>query len=300
MSIIKNNKNYGTRVKIEEIQPNPFSEYLTGHYMVSQASNAFKILKNTNNISGWRFKGDNNWETPATTISVNGYGMIEIEFNLTNNTVIKSGQFRDVQNLVKIDFPSTITTIEGSAFFNAGLMEFPVFTNVTSIGDDCFYSCIFNYMDYTINDNVNRSGWNLKSMNFHGNSNFGEKMYVNGVVYRIYKKFTQNGELDFSNGIGGLPIYKWRPYGEGYKWNLATMKFPATLTHVTGRAFQQCTITDLYFYGTTPPICETYDDQGIFYSSNITNIYVPASALTAYQNSADFADVVSKLQAIPE
>lgn len=298
MPIKKNNKDYGTRVRIEEIQPNPYSEYLTGTYTVTAPSDSFKILNGTSGISGWRYKGATTWETPVTTISVTTYGLIEIEFNLTNNTSIPNSVFRDCNRLVKIQFPSTITTIGSSSFFNTGLIELPNLKNVTSIGSDCFYNCVFNYVDYTINDNVNRSGWNLKSMNFSDTSLIFNKLYVNGTVFRAIKRWTQGDNVDLTNGIDGLPIYKWYAYGGSYQWKLNSIKFPATLTNITGRAFQSCTITDLYFYGTTPPVCDIYDSQGIWYNSNITNIYVPAEALTTYQNSSDFADVASKIQAM--
>ena len=44
---------------------------------------------------------------------------------------------------------------------------------------------------------------------------------------------------------------------------------------------------------------QTGDSDDIWSGSNITNIYVPSAALTAYQNSPAFADVASKIQAMP-
>ena len=88
-------------------------------------------------------------------------------------------------------------------------------------------------------------------------------------------------------------------YAGHLRYNLNSLKFPTTLQYLGGWAFRFCTVTDLYFYGTTPPACIPFVGFNIWADSNITNIYVPAEALTAYQNSPDFADVVAKIQAMP-
>ena len=296
MSIIKNNKNYGTKVMVEKIEPSPFTPYLTATYMVYEPSNSFKILDSTSNIAGWRFKGDTTWETTSTTIEVTGYGLIEIEFDLTDNTTISSYQFQYNNNLVKVEIPSTITTIGDWAFAWTKLSNLFDLSNVTNLGMGAFYSNNISGLDYTINNNVSRSGWDSKCMANMWNK-FVNKIYVNGTVYCTLANVPNNSNIDFSNGIDGLPIYKWYILLDSK--TLDSLKFPATLTNITGRAFSNCTITDIYFYGTTPPVSDDYDNEGIWYGSNITNIYVPAEALTAYQNSPAFADVVSKIQAMP-
>ena len=296
MSIIKNNKNYGTKVMVEKIEPSPFTPYLTATYMVYEPSNSFKILDSTSNIAGWRFKGDTTWETTSTTIEVTGYGLIEIEFDLTDNTTISSYQFQYNNNLVKVEIPSTITTIGDWAFAWTKLSNLFDLSNVTNLGMGAFYSNNISGLDYTINNNVSRSGWDSKCMANMWNK-FVNKIYVNGTVYCTLANVPNNSNIDFSNGIDGLPIYKWYILLDSK--TLDSLKFPATLTNITGRAFSNCTITGIYFYGTTPPVSDDYDNEGIWYGSNITNIYVPAEALTAYQNSPAFADVVSKIQAMP-
>lgn len=326
MSIIRNNKNYGIETKkmpvnnqnktinangtytadqgydglgtvTVDVQPQGV-QYLTGYYMVTEASNSFKILNNTNNISGWRFKGDTNWETPSTTISVTNYGLIEIEFNLTDSSIISSGQFRECSTLVKIELPASITTIGGSCFFGAGLIDYPDMTNVTTTGDNIFYMCPIKSMGLTINDNVTRN-YNDYTFNGFDQTKVIDKVYVNGAVYVALFYTQNNGHIDFTNGFDGLPIYKWFMYGGHMRYNLNSLKFPSTLQYLGGLSFRNCTVTNLYFYGTTPPECIPFEGNNIWSGSNITNIYVPASALTAYQNSADFADVASKIQAMP-
>lgn len=325
MSIIKNNKTYGVETKkmpannqnksinangeytaddgydglgtvTVNVQPETV-QYVTAQYKVYEASNSFKILNNTNNISGWRFKGDTTWETPSTTISVTNYGLIEIEFNLTDSSVISDSQFNGVSNLVSIAFPKTLTTINGNAFDASGLKQYPNLEYVTTMGAHCFWLCGIDIIDFTINDNVTRN-YNDYCFNGFDAAKIKNKIYVNGTVYYALQNMPNGVDVDFTNGIDGLPIYKWFMYAGHLRYNLNSLKFPATLQYLSGLAFKDCTVADLYFYGTTPPACIPFDGSNIWSGSNITNIYVPAEALTAYQNSADFADVVSKIQAM--
>lgn len=295
MSVIKNNKTYGIRVKIEEVQPNPFADYLTCIYQVQQPSDSFSILENTNNISGWRYKGETEWRTPETTIQVTTSGLIEIEFNLTDNTLIDTNQFRDC-NVRKAILTPTITTINANAFFRCGLYEFPNLDNVTYIGDDCFYAYYARYVDYVINDSTDRTNWSQKTFNTYIKTGT-TKIYVNGDLYSINSRY---GELDLRNGIDGLPIYRWR-LGNMWESNLSVLRLPDTLTSIKAFGFNNSTITDLYFYGTVPPTEEPRIDADYFTpftGCNVTNIYVPAASVDAYKANTAFQDVVDKIQAM--
>ena len=275
--------------------------YLTATYFVSNPSNSFKILNSTTNIAGYRIKGSTNWETPATTITASNYGELVIEYNLTDNTTLQGNQFRDCTDLVKIEFPASITTIGDECFWHTGLIDYPDMTYVTTAGDRLFFNCRIKSMGLTINDNVTRNYANGVFNGFDF-TDVIDKVYVNGKVYIALFHTENNGDVDLTNGIDGLPFDTWCMYGGHMHYTLNSLKFPSTLQYLSGLCFNSCTITDLYFYGTTPPQAipfQTGDSDDIWSGSNITNIYVPASALTAYQNSADFADVASKIQAMP-
>lgn len=300
MSVIKNNKAYGIKVKIEEIQPNPFPEYLTVGYKVINNPDTFQIISNTDYISGWRYKGETEWRTPVAEITVNDYyGIINIEFNLVDNTKISDSMFREISGsrITEVELPASVTTIEDGAFFKCGYMGMPNLQNVTSIGDDTFYSVgVFEKSDYILNNSVDYSGWKVKCFNANfkvwwNKLNAPYNCYVNGDVYNVR---VDSQDIDLTNGINGLPIYRFRAFI--LNTSLNSIKFPATLTSIVDSAFNEATITDLYFYGTTPPVSELYDDGNIWKGSNITNIYVPSAALTAYQNSPAFADVASIIQ----
>lgn len=274
--------------------------YLTATYFVSNPSNSFKILDTTTNIAGWRVKGASNWETPATTITVSNYGELVIEFNLTDNTTLEARQFSGCTNLVKIEFPTSITTIGEYCFFYSGLIDYPDMTYVTTAGGGLFFGCPIKSMGLTINDNVTR---NYANGVFNGfdYTDVIDKVYVNGKVYVALFHTENNGDVDLTNGIDGLPFDTWCMYGGHMHYTLNSLKFPTTLQYLSGLAFIRCTITDLYFYGTTPPQAipfETGGSDDIWSGSNITNIYVPSAALSDYQNSSAFADVASKIQAM--
>lgn len=272
--------------------------YLTATYFVPNPTNSFKILDTTTNIAGYRIKGASTWETPATTIAVSNYGELVIEFNLTDNTTLQARQFRGSSSLVKIEFPTSITTIGDECFWSTGLIDYPDMTYITTAGERLFFNCRIKSIGLTINDNVTRNYANGVFNGFDF-TDVKDKVYVNGKVYIALFHTENNGDVDLTNGIDGLPFDTWCMYGGHMHYTLNSLKFPSTLQYLSGLAFISCTITDLYFYGTTPPQAipfQTGDSDDIWSGSNITNIYVPSAALTAYQNSPAFADVASIIQ----
>ena len=274
--------------------------YLTATYFVSNPSNSFKILNSTTNIAGYRIKGASTWETPTTTITASNYGELVIEYDLTDNTTLQGNEFKYCSDLVKIEFPTSITTIGDECFYNTGLIDYPDMTYITTAGDRLFFNCPIKSMGLTINDNVTR---NYANGVFNGfdRTDVIDKVYVNGKVYIALFHTENNGDVDLTNGIDGLPFDTWCMYAGHMHYTLNSLKFPSTLQYLSGSAFERCTITDLYFYSTTPPEwipLETGSTNDIWNGSNITNIYVPAAALSDYQNSSAFANVVSKIQAM--
>lgn len=278
-----------------------YPTYLTATYFVPNPTNSFKILYTTTNIAGYRIKGATTWETPATTITVSDYGELVIEYDLTDNTTLEGNQFRTCTDLVKIVFPTSITTIGDECFRDTGLIDYPDMTYVTTTGERLFFNCRIKSIGLTINDNVTRNYANGVFNGFDF-TDVIDKVYVNGKVYIALFHTENNGDVDLTNGIDGLPFDTWCMYGGHMHYTLNSLKFPSTLQYLSGLCFNSCTITDLYFYGTTPPQAIPFqygDSDDIWSGSNITNIYVPAASLTDYQNSPAFADVVSKIQAMP-
>lgn len=284
MSIIKNNKNYGTRVKVEAVQPVTFPEYLTVTYVVPEADANFKILNTTDNISGYRIKGATVWETPATTINVTAANVpaLVLEFNLADNTKVADYQFNMITNVCKVELPATVTTLSRSCFFNCRcLAELPNLTNVTNIGRDVFYSVPIIESTYVIDDNKQRTWTGTQGIKC---SNYG---YVNGTLFAYMNGSFENAltpnnhSIDWSDGIDGLAISRLNL--SLYRYTLPTVKFPSTLATYNGEPLSQCNITDVYFYGTTPPRAENNDSK-FFRNCTVTgSIYVPSGSVDAYK-----------------
>lgn len=292
MSIIKNNKNYGTKVKIEEVHPSPFPEYLTAHYIASEPNANFQILNSTSNVSGWRFKGDTVWQTPATTINLTTVGSPVIEFQLTDNTQLAASMFDGCTYLCKVELPASITTLNGFTFGHCDNLMYVNLDNVLNIAGECFYgskSC--NFGTLVINDNTTRN-WYLP----HSVTN--SYVYVNGTIQLCMENnaLYRGKSFDFSNGIDGLTITSWKAYWDFC--NIPVMKFPATLQAIGQTSFFGITFGDLYFYGTTPP-STIGNDNTPFEGTTATHIYVPAESVAAYQASPTFAKVAQYITAMP-
>ena len=80
--------------------------------------------------------------------------------------------------------------------------------------------------------------------------------------------------------------------------SLTTLTIPASVTSIGGNAFWKCTsMQEYHFLSTTPPIL---GNDYVF--NNIPAncvIYVPASAVTAYQTANNWSDYASYIQAEP-
>lgn len=321
MSIIRNNKTYGIETKkmpannqnktitangeytadagydglgtvTVNVQPQGV-QYVTAHYLVSAPSNSFSIFYTTSGVSGYRVKGASTWETPTTAIAVTTTGELEIEFQLTDPTTIPESMFSQNNNLFRVELPTTVTTIRNSAFYNCKNNLVVDLENITKIYENPFYGAKTGYGKVVVNDNIQRDWGDISQITTSA------YVYCNGVLYG-FKSFEQKYRdlvMDFSNGIDGLPITKWRAYIDF--GSIPEIKFPSTLTHIGQYTFYGITFGDMYFYGTTPPATIGNDGTPFEGGTTVTHIYVPAESVAAYQASPTFAKVASAITAMP-
>lgn len=279
-------------VNVQESAP----QYLTATYLATAPSNSYLIVYETSNVNGWRFKGDLNWETAASTITVNSASSFEIEFDLIDDTKIGGAMFQNT-NLIDVKLPSTITTIEYSAFYNSNISKVPNLTNVTELQNDVFTYTIMRSGNVVIDDNVTRN-YNLFA--FYNNQNWDINngyVYVNGsLLYFPLEKYAATNNIDLSNGIDGLSVTKF--YSSYQYKTINTVKLPSTLTDIGDAIFYYSTIDSVYFYGTTPPTFSSRGYNDLFYGSNISHIYVPQGSLSAYQNAyylSNYTSIISEI-----
>ena len=277
---------------VVNVDVNPYPSYLTVHYTVPEPNANFKILNNTNNIAGYRVKGATTWETPATTMNVTVNGTLVLEFNLTDNTKIVEEQFFMVFNVCKVELPATVTTLEDFCFNNCRCMtEFPRLDNVTSIGENVFYSTPILVSKYVINDNVSRS---INPGAIYNNSNAvkaTDYIYINGIIHQYMNGSFENvvrigSTLDLSNGIDGLPVTGWMPKYDSKTFT--SIKFPSTLQYINEGLFSWCDITEVYFYCSTPPTI-LGSGSGPFQGSTPQTIYIPNGSMAAYTADAPWS-----------
>ena len=291
MSIIKNNKNYGTKVKIVEVEPSPFSDYLTVYYYAPTATDSFKIAHHANNITGYRIKGTQEWLTPPNpfAIQVANAGLFAVEYRLDDNTEIETEQFLEYG--YDVEFPSTITTLNGDAFM--GWSDFPIEyigNNITTIGAGALSS--LNRM-IVIDDNrnytVDKSAFNTNILT-----------YINGALYGIPEGI--NGQnidiMDYSNGIEGLgTITKWYKQFDYYA-HKTMIKFPSTITEITDNVLGSETNVSFVFFGN--PVPPTVNGEGNVFNNDRMKIYVPDASVNAYKQATGFTNVASRIYPVSD
>lgn len=322
MSIIRNNKNYGIETKkmpvnnqnktinangtytadqgydglgtvtvdVPDVQ---WPTYLTVTYVATDPTDNFQILNNTTGIDSYRIKGTQTWLSPSMSILVSNAGEVVIEYQLIDRTTIP-GVFNGITTISKVEIPSGVTTISGDGFYGcSNLVSIAPLTNLINVPWGVFHFTKVGFDKLYLDGNRNWQCTNIAYTPYY--------VLVDGRLFAYMNMNNQSPTVvDFSNGIDGHTITEVRcnfMSWDGVKWNPSVIKFPSTLTTFDIYQFGDCTIGDVYFYGTTPP--STFEST-IFSGATITgHIYVPAEAVSDYQNSGYFSDVADKIQAMP-
>lgn len=355
MSIIRNNKNYGTELRYQEpnledksittngeytadqgydglgtvtvnVQPNltpmtatqnhrtyypqgqwqgyssvtvdvpdvQWPDYLTVTYVATDPTDNFQILNNTTGIDSYRIKGTQTWLSPSMSILVSNAGEVVIEYQLIDRTTIP-GVFNGITTISKVEIPSGVTRVDGEGFNGCNnLVSIAPLTNLTYVPSG-FINFTKVAFDKLYLDNGNRN-WNCNDIAYTA-----YYALVDGRLFAYMNMDNQSPTVvDFENGIDGHTISEiwctFRSKGQNM-WNPSVIKFPSSLTNFSGYNMWGCTIGDVYFYSTTPP---TTNENTVFNGATITgHIYVPAEAVSDYQNSGYFSDVADKIQAMP-
>lgn len=79
---------------------------------------------------------------------------------------------------------------------------------------------------------------------------------------------------------------------------LTSLDLPSTITTIGSAAFASCTsLTGITIRAINPPVLQSYN---AFNDTNNCPIYVPAESVEAYKTATNWANLASRIQAIPE
>ncbi len=110
--------------------------------------------------------------------------------------------------------------------------------------------------------------------------------------YGTFSQFTGLTEVNLHEGITKIGAAAFLECS-----SLPEITIPSTVTRIEQWAFADCPLLkDMTCLATTPPDISGGGDAGF---SNLTNIYVPAASVSAYQSASVWSNYASKIQAIP-
>ncbi|GHT19491.1 hypothetical protein AGMMS4957_03850 [Bacteroidia bacterium] len=175
------------------------------------------------------------------------------------NSVISIGEraFRDCSGLISVTIGTSVKSIEDDAFYGcSGLTSITIPNSVTSIEGDVFKNCS-GLTSVTIGNNVTSVG----------NGAFGNCSNLTSVT--IGNSVTSIGNAAF--------------YGCS---KLTSVTIPNSVTRIGNGAFSDCSgLTSVFCLATTPPTLILSDENENFTAVSADALYVPESALDAYNNS---------------
>lgn len=204
------------------------------------------------------------------------------------------GTFQDCTSLTSIVIPPTVTTIGASSFDGcSNLVQIQcTWENITFLGNGAFSG---------------RPDWNF-IINFANLTKLGSNAFGSrssrGIRQIYFPKMTTTQRDSY---------YSSNSYYDGdYSSITSDLIYLRDIQKLYPGTFSLTTCSNLVINNTTPPVwCNTNDESdaeasqshsksGVFAGSNITNIYVPDSAVTTYQNNADWSSLASKIKPLSQ
>lgn len=232
-------------------------------------------------------------------------GITEVE-NLGTITSIYDGAgqgyFANCPNLTKVVLPETCTTIGANTFANCpNLTDVHPISQLTNLGGQSFSTrSTFGILHFS---NVTAGG-----------SIFSALGTITTTVRQVYLPKLLGGSSGYSQPGNAY-------YHAGLFDNLTTdLLYLRDLNYFSGCAFVFSNINSLVIDNVTPPTLHNYNGKtdeefseyldehpnylgsksDLFYKANITNIYVPDSAVNTYKTTAVWSDKADIIKPISE
>ena len=220
--------------------------------------------------------------------------------DLTNATTINYAAFMEC-NINSIIWSSSVTTVPTYCFSMCGIQHISNLDNVTILSGRCLQGCSLQQALYLKNVTTTNYYGNDIANGDNGTTFTGD--YINGSAFALYMPKT----VDVYGGY-----YDNTFYSSGFFGSRGTTTIPVVyfkdLQEVYPCSFGSLQCTSLIINNTTPPTwynsLKKTDQEAtnpsrrknlVFPDNcNITNIYVPDSALTTYTSDADWSTLIAK------
>lgn len=217
--------------------------------------------------------------------------------DLTGSTInsIPNGAFQGCTSLTSITLPATVTRLGDKAFAASSVSQINTnWNNIVSIGDECFFKHLtWNFI------------LNLPNVTHLGKNGIGSR---NGRSATRQVYLPKIAHTDPTTGYTNL-VHFSGAFG-GMDCDLIYLRDIEDL-HPGDFGYTKCIA--LVINNTTPPVWKNRDDMAdsgvtdpswdkskVFAGSDITNIYVPDSAVTTYQNDANWSSLADKIQPLSQ
>ena len=248
----------------------------------SEGNIHYNILSRTDLTVEVTYEGEF-FETQANEYT----GKVTIPATVTHNDttyrVVQIGDdaFNECYNLTSVTLPEGITSIGNAAFRSCdALSAITIPEGVTSIGNGAFYDCgkltaisLPNSVT-TMGNGVFSSCTSLKSVVLSEN--------IKTIGMSVFLDCAKLASINLPEGLTSIGDYAFSACKK-----LTSITIPGSVTLIKNYAFENCTgLTSISCNATTP----TKIGANTFYNvSKSIPVYVPASAISAYQSAANWS-----------
>lgn len=307
--------------ELASVTINPVTSDIDSNIKADNIKKDITILGVTGDYSGEENKLTQIVERTVTEITAD---------DLVGISVIGNSAFRECDNLVSVELPESVITIDSyafaysdnlasvllpnslkhinsSAFYNDGtLTSIIIPNNVTDIGDQVFSAA--GLTSITIPDNVTTLGKavfascsNLENVNLNNRlQELPMNIFYNCSALKsitIPDSVTSIGQQAF-RGCSSLTsitipnsVTSIGKFAFAYCSGLTSITIPNGVTSIGSYAFSNCAaLTEMTILATTPPTLESKNAI----STATTKIYIPKGTLSAYQSATNWSSFASK------